>query len=141
MKRILSLTLAMSVLSLSANAATLSADPTPEAAAQAKQLRDEAHTWAWTGAALMAGGLVYEVLGQTSLATESTFCSSVFNLFSCQTYKDPNMGAVYGGAMMAVGGSIMLVVAGVKMQTAKKLAPDIRFDRHGIHATKTIAWR
>lgn len=112
------------------------ADPAKEAA----KLHSEAREWIWTGAALAAGGLVYELLGQTALASENTFCTSTFNLASCTTIKDPNMGAVYGGAIMAVGGGVMMIVGGMKEGRAKKLAPSVTFSKGGWLVQKRVQW-
>lgn len=132
-----SLLVLLLIVSLS-GALSAQTSPTPEAQAEAKKLHDEAQEWKWSGVALMAGGLVYEVLGQTSLATEQTYCSVIRNLASCTTVKDPNMGAVYGGALMVGVGAVMLAVGRLKDSHAKKLAPSIAIGPHGFLIEKRL---
>lgn len=113
---------------------------TPDRATEAAKLRSEARQWQWSGGAVMIGGLIYQILGQTTLAQENTFCTGAFNVASCTTIKDPNMGAVYGGAVMVGVGAAMLIVGVRKAARAKKLAPELSFSPHGFKVQKRIAF-
>lgn len=139
MQRILCVIVVLALASPRAFAQT--ATPTaPDSAAEAKRLHAEARTWQWTGGALMLGGIVYGILGQTALAQENTFCTAGFVTATCTTVKDPNMAAVYSGTVMVGAGAAMMIVGAMKEKRAKKLAPNLEFGPGRFMISQRIAF-
>jgi len=101
-------------------------------------LRDEARQLKRWGTVTMLAGLTIQVLGRTALSSRNDFCAVGLTLTTCTTFKDPNMGAVYGGAFV-VGGGMAMYFAGVRKESrAMKHAPDLVVGRGSIGLQKRV---
>lgn len=114
--------------------------PAPDKATEAKALHDDARQWQIWGAVTMASGFVFDLLGETSLATKTNVCTGSFNAVVCTELKDPNLGAVYGGAIVMGLGVGMVIYGAMKESRAKKLAPSLTFGPHSFKLSKTIVF-
>lgn len=76
-----------------------------------------------SGYALVAGGFLFQVLAQTALAQTTVVCTDGRFSTTCTEFKDPNMGATFGGLGMVTVGAVYVILGRHMSKKARAVTP------------------